>query len=82
MSTPPKSREEDRFFLYFALQAMRHATLVIYAPTIPAEVRGNLPFVEFADTPEESIARAWRRFPRGASVRAFPHGAITLPILG
>ncbi|MDH7490444.1 MAG: nickel-dependent lactate racemase [Anaerolineae bacterium] len=74
--------EEDRFFLYFALQAMRHATLVIYAPTIPAEVRGNLPFVEFADTPEAAIARAQRRFRRRAAVRVFPHGGITFPILG
>lgn len=74
--------EEDRFFLYFALQAMRHATLVLYAPTIPAEVRGNLPFVEFADTPEAAIARARGRFPRHATVRAFPHGGITFPILG
>ncbi|MBC7259261.1 MAG: nickel-dependent lactate racemase [Chloroflexi bacterium] len=73
--------EEDRFFLYFALQAMRHATLVIYAPTIPAEVRGNLPFVEFADTPEAAIALARRRLPKGATVRAFPHGGITFPVL-
>lgn len=73
--------EEDRFFLYFALQAMRHATLVLYAPTIPAEVRSNLPFVEFADTPEAAIARARGRFPRGATVRAFPHGGITFPVL-
>lgn len=74
--------EEDRFFLYFALQAMRHATLLIYAPTIPAEVRGNLPFVEFADTPGAAIARARRRFRRSATVRAFPHGGITFPVLG
>ncbi len=74
--------EEDRFFLYFALQAMRHATLVVYAPTIPAEVRGNLPFVEFADTPEAAIARARRRLRKAATVRTFPHGGITFPILG
>ena len=35
--------EEDRFFLYFALQAMRRATLLMVAPTIPAATQANLP---------------------------------------
>jgi len=73
--------EEDRFFLYFALQAMRHCTLLIYAPTIPAEVRASLPFVQFVDSPEEAISRA-RDLLRGtAEVVVFPHGGSTYPIL-
>lgn len=73
--------EEDRFFLYFALQAMRRGTLLLYAPTIPEEVRANLPFVEFVNSLEEAIAEARRRCPRRAEVLAFPHGGTTYPIL-
>jgi hypothetical protein len=73
--------EEDRFFLYFALQAMRRADLMLYAPTIPADVRANLPFVTFVDSVEEALARAQRRCPGQADALAFPHGGITYPIL-
>jgi lactate racemase len=73
--------EEDRFFLYFALQAMRHCTLIMVAPTVPDEVRQNLPFVEFADTPEEAIREAQRRVKKSADVLIFPHGGTTYPIL-
>jgi hypothetical protein len=73
--------EEDRFFLYFALQAMMHCTMLIYAPTIPTEVRASLPFVQFVESPEEAIKRARRLLPGGAEVLAFPHGGITYPIL-
>jgi lactate racemase len=69
--------EEDRFFLYFALQAMRRATLLLYAPTVPAEARAGLPFVRFVESPEEAIALARRRFPGRARVLVFPHGGTT-----
>ena len=74
--------EEDRFFLYFALQAMRHGTLLVYAPTVPPEVRASLPFVEFVDSVEEAIASARKRFAGRAEVLVFPHGGNTYPILG
>jgi len=74
--------EEDRFFLYFALQAMRHATLLMYGPTIPAGVQENLPFVDFVATAEEGLAKARQRFPGQAEVVVFPHGGVTYPILG
>ncbi len=73
--------EESRFFLYFALQAMRHCTLLIYAPTIPQEVRANLPFVQFVDSVEEGIAKACDLLPGRAEVLVFPHGGSTYPIL-
>jgi nickel-dependent lactate racemase len=73
--------EEDRLFLYFALQAMRHADLLLYAPTIPGDVRAGLPFVTFVDSVEDAVAAARRRFPGRAEVLAFPHGGITYPIL-
>lgn len=73
--------EEDRFFLYFALQAMRHAQLLLYAPTIPVDVRANLPFVTFVDSLDDALAKARQRFPHRAEVLAFPYGGITYPIL-
>jgi len=73
--------EEDRFFLYFALQAMRRATLLLYAPTVPAEVRAGLPFVEFVDSLEAAIARAQSIVGPGARVLIFPEGGVTYPVL-
>ncbi len=73
--------EEDRFFLYFALQAMRMSTLIMVAPTIPETVKANLPFVEFTDTAEQAVAMAARRLPPRARALAFPHGGITYPVL-
>jgi nickel-dependent lactate racemase len=71
--------EEDRFFLYFALQAMRHATLLMYAPTIPAGVKANLPFVQFVESADETISAAHHRVAQRAEVLIFPHGGITYP---
>ncbi len=71
--------EEDRFFLYFALQAMRLADLRMVAATIPASVKANLPFVTFDDSLETSIEQARRCFPGPASVLIFPHGGTTYP---
>jgi hypothetical protein len=60
---------------------MRQADLLLYAPTIPADVQANLPFVTFVDSVEDAIGAARRRFPGRAEVLAFPHGGITHPIL-
>ena len=73
--------EEDRFFLYFALQAMRRGELLMYAPTIPAEIQERLPFVTFVSSVEEALARARQRFPQQAEVLVIPHGGSTYPIL-
>ncbi|NPV85746.1 MAG: nickel-dependent lactate racemase [Anaerolineae bacterium] len=73
--------EEDRFFLYFALQAMLHGTLLLYAPTIPQEIHERLPFVSFVASVEEGLQRAGQRFPRAADVLVFPNGGSTYPIL-
>jgi nickel-dependent lactate racemase len=73
--------EEDRFFLYFALQAMRRGNLLMYAPTIPADVQERLPFVTFVHGIEDALSRARRGFPRGAQVLVVPHGGSTYPIL-
>ncbi len=73
--------EEDRFFLYFALQAMRYADLLFYGPTIPQEIHERLPFVTFVNTIEEGLQRARRRYPAQAKVLIFPYGGSTYPIL-
>lgn len=73
--------EEDRFLLYFALQAMRRGTLLVFAPTIPPPIKERLPFASFVDGIDDAIARTRRRFPREASVLVIPHGGSTYPIL-
>ena len=73
--------EEDRFFLYFALQAMRHGSLLLYGPTIPLEIHERLPFVNFVNSLEEGLQRASQRFPHKAEVVVFPYGGSTYPIL-
>lgn len=73
--------DDERFYLYFALQAMRHCDIYVYAPTIPTEARSSLPFVEFVASPEEALEQAERRFPQ-AEVLVFPHGGSTYPVLG
>ncbi|HEX7587844.1 MAG TPA: nickel-dependent lactate racemase [Anaerolineae bacterium] len=73
--------EEDRFFLYFALQAMRHGNLLMYAPTIPADVQERLPFVTFVSGVEDALARAHRKFMHQAQVLVVPDGGSTYPIL-
>ena len=73
--------EEDKFFLYFALQAMRRGLLLLYAPTIPAAIHPNLPFVEFVPSPQEALAVAKARAPQHANVLVFPYGGSTYPIL-
>jgi len=74
--------EEDRFFLYFALQAMMRARLILYAPTIPAEKQANLPFAEFMPTIEQAILTAQAKFSGAADVLVFPYGGITYPDFG
>ena len=73
--------EEDKFFLYFALQAMHYATLLMYAPTIPASVQANLPFVDFVTSAQAAVERARQRYPASAEVLVFPQGGCTYPIL-
>ncbi|MGC9347067.1 MAG: nickel-dependent lactate racemase [Anaerolineae bacterium] len=71
---------DQRFYLYFALQSMRHCTTIVYAPTVPVEARAGLPFVVFVDSVEEALALARQRHP-DAQVLVFPHGGSTYPVL-
>jgi len=71
--------EEDRFFLYFALQAMRRARLFLYAPTIGEDVRRGLPFATFVDSPEQALDKAQAIVGDAATVAVFPDGGATYP---
>jgi lactate racemase len=71
--------EEDRFFLYFALQAMRRATLLLYAPTIGADVRRGLPFARFVDSPHAALDAARSVVGETATVAVFPDGGASYP---
>ncbi len=73
--------EEERLFLYFALQAMRRATLLLYGPSIPEFNQNNLLFVEFVQQAQAGIQRAARQFPDKADVVVFPYGGSTYPII-
>ncbi|HEX8992645.1 MAG TPA: nickel-dependent lactate racemase [Anaerolineales bacterium] len=74
--------EEDRFFLYSALQAMIRARLILYGPSIPAEKQANLPFAEFMPTIRQALQAAQAKSPEAADVLVFPYGGITYPDLG
>ncbi len=71
--------EEDRFFLYAALQSMIRAQLIMYAPSIPADKQANLPFARFLPTLEQTVEAAHRKLPGKAGVLVFPYGGITYP---
>ena len=72
--------EEDRFFLHFAIKAMTLCTMLMYTPTIPAEVKANLPFVTFVDSPADAIAMAETKYRTETDALIFPHGGSTYPI--
>ena len=74
--------EEDRFFLYFALQGMRRGHMFFVAPTIPEETQSHLPFAQFWPTAEAAVEAARQVFPRNADVLVFPSGGISYPQIG
>jgi nickel-dependent lactate racemase len=73
--------EEERFFLYFTLQAIRRAKLLIYAPTIAPEIRANLSFVEFVDSVDAALDRAAALSGPKPTVLVFPQGGVTYPVI-
>jgi len=72
--------EEERFFLYFTLQAIRRVRLLMYAPTLTPEHRANLPFVEFANSVESAVERAAELAGPKPRVLVFPQGGVTYPV--
>ncbi|MCZ7582774.1 MAG: nickel-dependent lactate racemase [Deltaproteobacteria bacterium] len=74
-------KEEDLFFIYFALQAFKRNDIYFYSPNVPAEFTDRVPLFEISKTIEETLAKAHRAMPGPASVLVFPRGAITYPII-
>jgi nickel-dependent lactate racemase len=72
---------EDKFLLYYALQALRTTRILVYAPTVPAENRARLIFFEFVTKAQEAVNQAIQSVGGHASVLVFPHGGSTYPVL-
>ncbi len=73
--------EEFKFFTYFGLQTLRRNDVLLYAPSVPRESAGSVPFAQFAWTLDEIWAMARRKFPGKADVLIIPAGGVTYPIL-
>ena len=74
-------REEDKFFVYFGLQAMKRNHLFFYSPNMPEEFARRLAFMDFHNKLETVLEKARRILPNRASVLVFPRGGVTYPIL-
>ena len=72
--------DDERLFLYSALQAMRHCRLIVCIPTMTAEKRASFPFAELFATPQEALDRAHELIGAHAAVAVFPSGGSTYPI--
>jgi lactate racemase len=72
--------DDERLFLYSALQAMRHCRLIVCIPTMTAEKRASFPFAELFATPQEALDRARGLIGAHAAVAVFPSGGSTYPI--
>lgn len=74
-------RDDDKFFIYFALQTLKRYDVVFYAPTIPAEISERLRFLDFNADLGTALRKAAAVAPANASVLVFPHAGVTYPIL-
>ena len=74
-------RDDDKFFIYFALQTLKRFNVVFYAPNVPAELGQRVPFLDFNADLGVALAKAAAAAPKDASVLVFPNGGVTYPIL-
>ncbi len=74
-------REEDLYFIYFALQAFQRNDIYFYSPNVPLEFSKKIPFFEIHSSPESLRARTRAAMPGRARVLVFPKGGVTYPIL-
>jgi nickel-dependent lactate racemase len=74
-------RDDDKFFVYFALQTLKRYNVVFYAPNVPAELGQRVPFLDFNADMSVAMSKAVAAAPREASVLVFPNGGVTYPIL-
>lgn len=81
LATTPLNRipVEERFFLYFGLQALRRNRISVFSPTLAAQLNGRVRGLPITGRIEEALARAGRG--RRSRVIVFPAGGVTYPIL-
>ncbi len=74
-------KEEDLFFIYFGLQAMKRNNIFFYSPNIPPQFTQRAPFLEIHQSLDAMLAAAQKAMPGKADVIVFPLGGVSYPIL-
>jgi lactate racemase len=75
-------KEEDLFFIYFGLQAMKRNNIYFYSPNIPEEFTRRAPFIDIHNSVDTMLAAAHKAMPGKADVLVFPLGGVSYPVLG
>lgn len=74
-------REEDLYFIYFALQAFQRNDIYFYSPNVPPEFTKRLPFFEIHGSIDALRERTHAAARGPVRVLVFPKGGVTYPIL-
>jgi lactate racemase len=74
-------KEEELFFVYFALQAFRRNDIYFFSPNVPYEFVEKMPFFDISDSVDKMIVKARDAIGGPATVLIFPSGGVTYPIL-
>lgn len=84
LSTSPRTgiAVEERFFLYFALQALRRNRISIFSPTLSEQINGRFRGLPLHGKLEDAMRDVDRRKRRSRpKVLVFPAGGVTYPIM-
>jgi nickel-dependent lactate racemase len=74
-------KEEDLYFIYFALQAFKRNDLYFYSPNVPEQFSKRMPFFEIHRSTATLMKRVEAAMPGKARVLVFPHAGVTYPVL-
>jgi len=74
-------KEEELFFVYFALQAFKRNDIYFFSPNVPRAFVERMPFFDISDSVDEMLRKAQEAMPGPATVLIFPSGGVTYPIL-
>ncbi|MBI2061163.1 MAG: nickel-dependent lactate racemase [Nitrospirae bacterium] len=83
LSTSPRTgiAVEERFFLYFALQALKRNRIFVFSPTLASQVNGKLRGIPLSGDLDVAIREVKRRLPSRPRVVVFPEGGVTYPLM-
>ncbi len=73
---------EERFLSHFSLQAVRKTRILVSSPNLPGDTGRRMGIFRQFPTPQAAIDAAAALAPRGATVRVFPHGGASYPVIG